>query len=279
VSGLVSIFQGDVLLADVPVAVQVDSEAPAEARKPAEVSSARPYRRIFASYSHKDAAVVEQFERYVRTLGDEYFQDWKTLRSGEVWDERLCRLIDEADVFQLFWSRNAMESEYVRREYEYALGLKRPHFVRPTYWEEPLPKDPARKLPPEELLRLHFQRLAGVRAGFPGPPLTADRFQDLDRMLGQRLEWHQAPLDVPVPIRVSPPSTRDTGAYPVTAGPASGRPRKKRLMLPALAVAAGLLLAVVVWNVNQSGSLSTAPTTVPTSRTPASERDSAPPKR
>jgi hypothetical protein len=71
----------------------------------------------------------------------------------------LLQMIEEADVFQLFWSRHAMESPYVRGEYEHALSLHRPNFVRPTYWEEPLPSDPARNLPPESLLRLHFQRI------------------------------------------------------------------------------------------------------------------------
>jgi hypothetical protein len=83
----------------------------------------------------------------------------ETLRAGEVWDERLMQMIEEADVFQLFWSRHAMESPYVHREYEHALSLNRPNFVRPTYWEDPLPSDPARNLPPEILLRLHFQRI------------------------------------------------------------------------------------------------------------------------
>jgi hypothetical protein len=92
-------------------------------------------------------------------LGDEYLRDWQHLRAGEVWDDRLRGLIEEADVFQLFWSRNAMASAYVRREWEHAMSLNRPCFVRPTYWEEPLPEDKARGLPPAELLRLHFQRI------------------------------------------------------------------------------------------------------------------------
>ena len=31
--------------------------------------------------------------------------------------------------------------------------------MRPTYWEDPLPADPARNFPPASLLRLHFQRI------------------------------------------------------------------------------------------------------------------------
>jgi serine/threonine-protein kinase len=47
----------------------------------------------------------------------------------------------------------------MRREWEYALSLNRPTFVRPTYWEVPLPESPADGLPPDALRRLHFQRI------------------------------------------------------------------------------------------------------------------------
>ena len=172
--GRLSVFLGDMILADVALALPVRGGAPqpsAAEEVPGEHEHGRPYRKIFASYSHRDLRVVEQFEYFARTLGDQYLRDWQQLRAGEVWDERLLRLIEEADVFQLFWSRNTMESPYVRQEWEHALSLNRPHFVRPTYWEEPLPADPARGLPPEQLLRIHFQRIAlGVAAS---PPAAA----------------------------------------------------------------------------------------------------------
>jgi tetratricopeptide (TPR) repeat protein len=158
--GRLSVFLGDILLADVSLAIAVVQPAWLQYDEaPTEADHARRYRKIFASYSHKDLHVVEQIESLARAIGDEYLRDWKHLRAGEVWDERLLKMIDEADVFQLFWSRQAMDSPYIHREYEYALALNRPNFVRPTYWEEPLPSDPARHLPPERLLRLHFQRI------------------------------------------------------------------------------------------------------------------------
>jgi serine/threonine protein kinase len=169
--GRLSVFLGDILLADVPLALRVavgPAPAPVD-EEPLEADQARPYRKIFASYSHKDAVIVEQFARFARALGDEYLRDWHTLRSGEVWSERLLRLIEQADVFQLFWSRNAMDSGEVRKEWEHALALNRPHFIRPTYWEEPLPADDQRGLPPPALRRLHFQRLAPA----PAPPEEA----------------------------------------------------------------------------------------------------------
>jgi hypothetical protein len=159
--GRLTVWLGSVILAEVDLAIRVDSGHRAEpsAAETGTTVAARPYRRIFASYSHDDVDIVEEFERYFKTVGDRYLRDWIDLRAGEVWSERLEEMIREADLFQLFWSTNSMGSRFVRQEWEYALGLGRPHFVRPVYWEDPMPDDPDQDLPPEELLRLHFQRL------------------------------------------------------------------------------------------------------------------------
>jgi hypothetical protein len=118
--------------------------------------------------------IVGQYEAFLQSVGDRYLRDVRDLRSGENWDPRLLDLIAEADTFQLFWSSNSMRSPFVKREWEHALGLGRPHFVRPTYWEEPLPESPDHTLPPEELRRLHFHRLpAPLIAAFPRDPSVA----------------------------------------------------------------------------------------------------------
>jgi serine/threonine protein kinase len=159
VRGRFSIFLGSIILAELALTIRVDS-APEEAVRveAAAMQSARAYRRIFASYSHKDVEIVEEFEKYAAATGDEYLRDAVALRSGQGWQDELYRLIDNADVFQLFWSKNSMGSEFVRREWEYALHLGRDHFVRPVYWQEPLPAAPG--LPPDALRQLHFQRIA-----------------------------------------------------------------------------------------------------------------------
>lgn len=41
-----------------------------------------------------------------------------------------------------------MRSEKVKREWEYALSLRGSEFIRPTYWETPLPQSEAETLPP-----------------------------------------------------------------------------------------------------------------------------------
>ena len=138
--GRLSVYLGAIVVAELDLAFRVDpdaTESVAPLQEPPE--HARTYRRIFASYSHRDAEIVRQFEVLATSLGDDYLRDVIRLRSGEDWDAELHKLIDQADVFQLFWSSNSMRSEQVRREWEYALSLHRPQFVRPTYWEDPLP--------------------------------------------------------------------------------------------------------------------------------------------
>ncbi len=158
VRGRMTVLLGNIILADVPLHVHVSSSAASESQEaPRRLVTATPYRKIFASYSRKDKSIVEQFEFFAKTIGDRYSRDVNDLRSGEVWSDRLEEMIEEADVFQLFWSSNSMRSQYVRQEWEYALKLNRRNFIRPTFWEEPMPKDPSNSLPPEDLLRLHFQ--------------------------------------------------------------------------------------------------------------------------
>jgi hypothetical protein len=175
--GRLTVFLGVVILADVELVIRIDElapqpPAPASAAIPAanmehaaasselEPASATPYRKIFPSYSHRDRQIVEQVERFGSAIGDVYLQRLVALRSGEQEDARLRELIDEADVFQLFWSTNSMHSEQVRQEWEHALALDRPNFIRPTYWEQPMPRSAIPLLPPEPLGQLHFHALS-----------------------------------------------------------------------------------------------------------------------
>lgn len=170
VRGELRVHLGALLVAEVRLAIQVDAAAGRTALAETTAGHARPYRRIFPSYSHRDEEIVRQVEAYARTMGDEYLRDVTHLRAGEQWNDRLLEFIRAADVFQLFWSRNSMRSPWVRQEWEYALSLGRPHFVRPTYWETPLPEAPDQDLPPASLRALHFQRLPVRVEQEPSPP-------------------------------------------------------------------------------------------------------------
>ena len=160
VRGRMAAYLGVILLAEVDISIRVDAALGTDpARSRPEPSSANAYRRIFASYSRRDREIVRQFELFAEALGDRYLIDVRNLPAGADWRAGLRKLIHDADVFQLFWSKNSMRSEHVREECEYAMSLNRPAFVRPTYWEEPMPASPSEGLPPETLKRLHFHRL------------------------------------------------------------------------------------------------------------------------
>lgn len=156
VEGAVRIYQGLTLRAEIPLSIYVIHGSGASLTPDAFASAvARAYRRVFASYSHRDTPVVESCEEAARAMGDRYLRDVITLQSGQAWNEQLTRMIVEADVFQLFWSKNASGSPFVRQEWEYALTLQanRPGFIRPVYWSS----NPY-TIPPQ-LNPLHFEPL------------------------------------------------------------------------------------------------------------------------
>jgi hypothetical protein len=189
--GAVSVFNGNLLLAEVQLTIKVDRDA-VDSRQ--EEIHARPYRRIFACYSHRDTAIVDEFESHAAATGDRYLRDVVSLRSGEVWDHGLLKMIKEADVFQLFWSWNALSSPLVREEWRQALALNRPHFIRPVYWEEPLPEQG--DLPPAELRRLHFQRVypSVVQAARAASPVAAPSMPKMEPAVSP-----EAPAEVITP--------------------------------------------------------------------------------
>jgi len=132
-------------------------------------TSARRFRKVFASYSHADAEVVEAVASAVQLLGDEYLIDSHDLRSGEDWQQRIGELIDDADVFQLFWSSNALQSHYVLAECRHALALRREGFIRPVYWQDPFPEDLRQDLPPPSIRRRPPRSASGHGRRSSGP--------------------------------------------------------------------------------------------------------------
>jgi len=174
IRGSLRVYLGAILLAELNIAINVNT---AKARQYAndrdEPGPMPTYRKIFASYSHRDTAIVEQFEQLVDAFGDKYLRDVRDIRAGEKWNDRLQELIRDADIFQLFWSKNSMKSEFVKDEWNYALSLNKPNFIRPTFWEEPMPEDKQAGLPPAALLELQFKKVPIYSA--PVAPGSVDR--------------------------------------------------------------------------------------------------------
>jgi hypothetical protein len=113
-------------------------------------------------------------------------RDRLALFPGELWEQRLLELIDEADIFQLFWSWNSMRSEYVRREYEHALGLVGTTSSAPPIGRCRCRNPPTPRLPPPELAKLHFH-------GF------FEELDDENALAGPLPEYLRAALGSPAP--------------------------------------------------------------------------------
>ena len=92
----------------------------------------------------------------LRQLSIEFFQDLLSLEPGERWAKALYKNIDKSDVFFLFWSSAAKQSEWVMKEVRYAMERKGgDEFAEPEIVPVIIEGPPA-AAPPPELQHLHF---------------------------------------------------------------------------------------------------------------------------
>ena len=151
VNGRVAFYVGPVLVAEVPIWTHLQEEADASAVDlPDTQVTTDPLSAHLSSYSHQDILIAQQLEQAYTVLGMQSLRDVHVFRSGEEWHPALLRHIEQADIFQLYWSNNAKRSTYVEHEWRHALIQTRPSFIRPLYWEQPMPD------PPPELAAIHF---------------------------------------------------------------------------------------------------------------------------
>lgn len=111
------------------------------------------HQSAFVSYASKDRdevlRVIQGLQKVVPNM--DIFLDVATLRAGEDWEARLWREVPAQDVFYLFWSQSARESEWVEKEWRCALETRGVEFIDPIPLETP---DLAP--PPQELSKKHF---------------------------------------------------------------------------------------------------------------------------
>lgn len=119
-------------------------------------TGAKIYRNAFLSYASQDRAEVLKRAQAFQAAKLTFFQDILSLEPGQRYGEEIMRRIDGADLFVVFWSRNAMRSEWVQKEIDKALACQRaspdglPDIV--PIMLEPLAKAP----PPPALADLHM---------------------------------------------------------------------------------------------------------------------------
>jgi hypothetical protein len=157
VLGAVEVYAGPLLVAQVPLSIRVHGAVKddQDAAEPT-TATAELFRTIFASYAHEDSDIVQACAEVYTALGIEVLIDKASLRSGQHWQAALRTLVEQADLFQLYWSAPSSMSKYVAEEWRQALSLqdrKGEQFIRPLYWKDPWPA------PPPELSHIHFAPL------------------------------------------------------------------------------------------------------------------------
>jgi len=115
---------------------------------------ARRYKNAFVSYATKDRKEVLKRVQMLNAMKIKFSQDLLSLDPGDRWEKKLYEKIHDCDVFLLFWSQAAKDSEWVIKESEYALNRQsqnqgaEPDIV-PVVLEQNVP-------PPPNLAHVHF---------------------------------------------------------------------------------------------------------------------------
>lgn len=117
---------------------------------------AKRFRYAFVSYASPDRAEVLKRVQILKLLEYEFFQDILSLDPGDRWERELYRAIDRSDVFFLFWSSAARDSEWVRREIDYAVAKKDGHDENPPEILPVIIEGPPAPPPPEQLADVQF---------------------------------------------------------------------------------------------------------------------------
>ncbi|MGQ0737066.1 MAG: Hsp70 family protein [Acidobacteriota bacterium] len=125
------------------------------------------HRRAFASYARKDTDQVLDILSGMQkaAAGLDVFFDRASIRSGEIWEDRLEAEVVSRDVFYLFWSAAASASTWVDREWRLALERRGLRYIDPV----PL-VSPEIVPPPSELARLNFDDWVLAYKRRSGPP-------------------------------------------------------------------------------------------------------------
>ena len=155
VIGTVSVSVDSVPVGHVKFKLAIERHAVPVPSEPQGEDASR-YRFAFISYSSRDRDEVLRRVQLLSIVGIRYFQDVLSLEPGDRWLKRIELGIDQCDLFLLFWSSDAKQSDWVRQEVRHALARKggddlSPPEIRPVVIEGPPVVEPW-----EELAGLHF---------------------------------------------------------------------------------------------------------------------------
>jgi len=86
---------------------------------------AAPKRPVFISYERSDRKTALQLAEALRGEGLEVWIDAESMAAGENWQRQAADALDRSEAMVVLLTARSVESEWVRRELEYALSSKR----------------------------------------------------------------------------------------------------------------------------------------------------------
>jgi hypothetical protein len=105
--------------------------------------------KVFVSYSRKDATFAEELLSGLKLCGFDAYLDKEDIAPGEPWEDRLGRLIRDADTVVFVLSASAVASKHC--EWEVAQTVRLSKRLLPIVWQV-VPDDQV----PEQLKRLNY---------------------------------------------------------------------------------------------------------------------------
>ena len=81
--------------------------------------------KVFISHSHTDSALAARVSEALRDDGLEVWDPDADVLPGDNWAEKVAQALRESQAMVVLLTPAAVDSPYVRRDMEYALGAKR----------------------------------------------------------------------------------------------------------------------------------------------------------
>lgn len=119
-----------------PAAAPLPVEAAPVAAPPSPAGMEAGRQRVFLSYASDDRRRIEPLAQRLMTEGFEVFWDRERLLTGASWSREIEAALDAADVVVVFWSRAAVQSEWVLSE---ATEAARRSVILPVLLDEVTP--------------------------------------------------------------------------------------------------------------------------------------------
>jgi hypothetical protein len=165
-AGTVRISKDEMPVGKIDFQVELVRDAPLAPTQPVG-KEARFYSSCFCSYSKFDEVEMLKRLQGMKAIAPdmETFVDVLDLRPGDKWNPKIFEAIDKSDIFVVFWSKNACDSKWVKKESRYALKLSEQRHGRPHFRPIPIEGPPIATVP-RGLKTRHFndKTLGEIRA-------------------------------------------------------------------------------------------------------------------